>query len=407
MSTDTEFSFILSEYLALSNNFGANTGEVLRAASQIVPGDFESWYREFNYLAQQIEAQANTTRSPIASRDAYFRSASYYRAADFFLHHNVTDPRLTTLWNAQLDHFAKAIALLPYPAEKITVQGPNFTIPVYFYPGEGSDGCSKLPTVIAGTGYDASQEELWHSQGREITARGWNFVSYEGPGQPTPRRQQGLGFIPNWWDVTGPVADYLETRDDVDLSKLALLGQSFGAILTVRAAAVDPRYAAVMVVDGLYSMQEVLREQFFPQLITYFDAGNATAFNAYTTAIYNTHVSTTFNWVVDQGLWSFATASYYDWFSQLGDYTIDGYAQNISVPIYVAAGDHDTLAGTQAATAAEMIGAEATYHVFEHVLGAGEHCQLGAESQLALYALDWLADVFDGVNGTAVNGTAV
>jgi hypothetical protein len=33
LSNDTEFAFILEEYLSLSNNFGANIGEMLRAAA--------------------------------------------------------------------------------------------------------------------------------------------------------------------------------------------------------------------------------------------------------------------------------------------------------------------------------------------------------------------------------------
>ncbi|KUI67724.1 hypothetical protein VM1G_03579 [Cytospora mali] len=408
LSTDDEFSFILGEVLSLSNNFGANTGEVLRAASQITPGDFESWYTEFNYLAGQIEAQGDSSSSPVAQMEAYFRAASYYRTAGFFLIHDITDPRIYSLWDSQLEDFAKAIDLLPFPGEKITVQGPNFTIPVYFYladtycsPSKKAKGTcvdsTKLPTIVACSGYDGSQEELWHSMGREVTARGWNFVTYEGPGQPAVRRDQGIGFIPNWWDVVTPVIDHLETRDDVDTSKLVLHGQSFGVILTVRAAAVDPRFAAVTLVDGLYNLQEIILEEFPTKLVEYFEAGNETAFNAYTRAIYNSGLAPSdFKWVVDQGLWSFDTDSYYDWLAQLGNYTIEGYAQNLTVPVFVAGGSNDTLVLGQAPVAAAMIGNEATFHLFEAVVGAGEHCQIGAESQLALTMFDWLADVLAG-----------
>lgn len=408
LSTDSQFAFVLAEVLALSNNFGANTGEVLRAASRIVPGNFESFYSEFNFLAQQMEAMATSTRSSVASRDAYFRAASYYRAADFFIHHNRTDPRIDALWTSQLTAFGNAIELLPNSGQKITVQAANFTVPVYFYPADKSGGggnasAFRAPTVVSCTGYDASQEETWHAVGREVTARGWNFVTYEGPGQPTVRREQGLGFIPNWWDVVEPVLDYLGTRDDVDGARVALQGLSFGSTLMVRAAAglADPgRIAAVVAIDGLVSMQQVLRENFPPLLIGYFDAGNVTGFDGYITALYGSGLApSSFKWVVDQGLFSFATDSYYDWFRQLGEFTIDGYAQNISVPVFVGGGDDDTQAGLQQAPdAAAMMGSEATFHLFKAEVGAGEHCQLGAESQLALASLDWLADVFDGVD---------
>lgn len=58
LSSDPEFAFILGEFLSFSNRSGANTGEILRAAAVIKPGDFESWYREFKFLADGIYATA-------------------------------------------------------------------------------------------------------------------------------------------------------------------------------------------------------------------------------------------------------------------------------------------------------------------------------------------------------------
>jgi hypothetical protein len=37
------------------------------------------------------------------------------------------------------------------------------------------------------------------------------------------------------------------------------------------------------------------------------------------------------------------------------------------------------------------------YHLFPTDLGAGEHCQLGAEPQLAQVTQDWLSGVFEAV----------
>lgn len=407
LSTDSEFSYILNVVLALSNNLGSNTGEVLRAASQITPGDFESWYTQFSYLAGQIETQGDSTTSTIGQLESYFHASSYYRTSGFFLVHNSTDPRLYSLWDSQLKNYAKAIELLSFPGEKLTIQGPGFTIPAYFYPADtycspskkAKRACvdsSKRPTIIAVSGYDGSQEDLYHGIGRQATSRGYNFVTYEGPGQPTVRREQGLGFRPDWDAVVSPVVDHLLTRGDVDADRLILHGHSFGAILAVRAAAVDRRFAGVTLVDGLYDLQKVLRELFPAQLVQLYDARNETAFNAYTLAIYNSGLApSSFKWVVDQGLWAFNTKSYFNWFDQLGNYTIDGYAQNLTVPVFVAGADHDTVGLEQAPTAAKLIGSEATFHLFQSNTGAGEHCQIGAESQLGLTLYDWVAKVVD------------
>lgn len=391
----------MEEKLALSNNHGANTGEVLRAASQIVPGDFESWYTEFTFLADQMRVFANSTKSTISARNAHFRASSYYRTADFFLHGNASDPRLTTLWDAMLEDFSAAIKLLPKPAEKIEIQADGFTIPAYFYPAapESQRGCpGKKPTVLLGSGYDGSQEELYHSIGAEITARGWNFVTYEGPGQPTVRRQQGLGFRPDWWNVVTPVVDYLSNRSDVDMSRLALGGFSFGGTLAPLAASHEHRFAAVLAIDGLWSLQDAIEAQLPAELVAIFNSGNETVFNyVVEEALASPDTPTNFRWLVEQGMWSFATTSPFDWFTRLGEINLDGAVPNITAPVFVGQGQNDDSTRGQPEILAKALGDQGYYYSFRTDLGAGEHCQLGAEAQLSQITLDWLEDIFEKV----------
>lgn len=146
-----------------------------------------------------MATSVNATKAPSAARSAYFRASEYYRAADFYLRGNASDPRLTILWDSQLADFANAVSLLPVPGGKITAQGPNYTIPVYFYPAKCSSrgGAEKPPTILAGTGYDGAQEDIYNTFGVYVLERGWNFATYEGPGQATVRRFQNIGFGPD------------------------------------------------------------------------------------------------------------------------------------------------------------------------------------------------------------------
>jgi pimeloyl-ACP methyl ester carboxylesterase len=401
LSSDSYFSFALSAMISLSNGGGASTGEVLRAASQITPGSFESYYGEFKFLADAIHAVGNSTTSAVSRRDAFFRSSAYYRAADFFLHGNDSDPRLTTLWASQLADFGEAIALLPVPAERVNIQtSDNFSVPVIFYPAQGTstarDNSNKRrPTLLAGSGYDGPQEDLYHSLGVHVLARGWNFATYEGPGQPTVRRQQGLGFRPDWWSVVTPVVDYLAARDDVDMERLALEGISFGGTLAPRAASREHRFAAVLAVDGLYSLQKGLLGQFPATLTALFAGGNRTLFDYYVNAARaDASTETSFRWLVDQGTWAFDTESPFDWMAQLGNYTLDGILANVTCPVFVGSGEDDTIAPGQPEDVAALLGSQGYYHKFLTELGAGEHCQIGAEAQLAQVSLDWLERVF-------------
>ena len=87
----------------------------------------------------------------------------------------------------------------PVAGERFTVKAhsPNigdFEAIGIFY--KASTDNEPRPTILIGNGYDGSQEESYHSVARDVLARGLNAVTYEGPGQPTVRRKQDLGFIP-------------------------------------------------------------------------------------------------------------------------------------------------------------------------------------------------------------------
>ncbi|KAH8894349.1 alpha/beta-hydrolase [Thozetella sp. PMI_491] len=416
LSSDSQFAFLFEEYLSLSNGGGANTGEVLRAASRIVPGDYESWYSEFKFLADALHTKAisiNATRFPVSAREAYFRASSYYRGADFFLHGNQSDPRIYSLWDSALADFDAATSLLPIPATRYNLTTTNFTVPIIYFPAQSSassiggvhrrgSNCStkKLPTVIVGTGYDGSQEALYHSIGRAILDRGWNYVSYEGPGQPTVRRQQNIGFIDNWWDVVGPVVDYLHTRDDVDTDRIALAGESFGGILAPRAASREHRISATLAIDGITNLQRTIRSELPAVLNKLFDSGNAALYDEVMIGLMNNaSVPTSLRWGIAQGMFSFNTTSPFEWFTRLGGITAEADTlANITMPVFVGEGEDDQMAPGQAVEMLDALGDLGTYNLFKSELGAGQHCQLGAEAQLAQVSLDWLADVWDGIS---------
>ncbi|KAI1397517.1 alpha/beta-hydrolase [Hypoxylon fuscum] len=403
LSTDEFFSFVLDEMLALSNGGGASTGEVLRAASRIEPGNYESFYTEFKLLADSlhdIAAAINSTKFPVSAREAYFRAASYYRASVYFLTDNQIDPRLFDVWNVARADFDEAISLTDIQGERVTVKGLGFDIPVIFWKSPNAAKFNdRVPTVLVGTGYDAPQEEIYHQLGREVLDRGWNFVTYEGPGQPTVRREQKIGFIPNWWDVVTPVLDYLETRSEVDMKRVALEGLSFGGILAPLAASREHRFAAVLAIDGLYDLQKVPLEKLPAVAAQLYNSGNQTAFDAYMNAIrVSPQAPTSIKWFIGQGLWSFNTESPYDWFKQLGAIKLDqDVLNNVTCPVFVGKGENDENVGGQEKQVADWLGEKAYLYEFKTALGAGEHCQLGAESQLAQHTMDWLAEVFDSI----------
>lgn len=346
-------AFQLENLLSLANNGGANSGEVLRIATQIQVPNEESVYSAFHAVAEGINALAESvdpTVDPVGARENYFHAASYYRGSSFFLIGNQSDPRLVSLWDQQLSAFNKAVVLLkPAPGESFTVRAANssigpYDVPGYFYKASACN-TTRLPTVLVVTGYDGSQQESYHSTCVPLVARGINCVTYEGPGQPSPRRYQNIGFIPDWNTAASPVVDYILNRTDVDPTKIVHLGISFGGILAPIAVAQDPRVSGLVVNDGIVNLQTDLITQFGPLADPYL-ANQTVKFDEYVTAfITNASTPIADRWIFQQGLYAFNTTSPSDWFTQLGNINLSPTViSNIGQrPVYVAKGQVRTL----------------------------------------------------------------
>jgi pimeloyl-ACP methyl ester carboxylesterase len=241
-------------------------------------------------------------------------------------------------------------------------------------------------------------EDLYHVMGEALNQRGMNAIVYEGPGQPTVRRFQNLGFIPEWERVITPIVDHLHTRNDVDVSKIALMGYSFGGLLAPRAAAFEHRLAAIMAIDGLYDFSESVLKQLGPEGTKAVRSGNKKLVDQMGKEIQtNPDSPTSLRWGLAQGQWTFKTDSAYDFLKKTKEYSLKGLVKNIKAPVFVGDAQNDMFFMGQAGKLAKELGKIGTYHLFENILGAGEHCQIGASVLMNQVSLDWLEDVFSKI----------
>ena len=355
------------------------------------PADFESWYRVFYRLAEHVAASVSdeqVRRHPVTARGALFRAASYYRAADFFLHGNPQDPRITETWNHATACFDRALALLPTPGRRVSLAAAGFTVPAIFYRAAGDQ---PRPTLLLCNGYDGSQEEMLHVIGFAALERGFHVLTFEGPGQPTVLREQGLGFINEWERVVTPVLDYCEQLSEVDMSRVSLLGYSFGGFLAPRAAAFEHRLAAVVCVDGVFDAYQAFTSQLPPQLQQLLTAGSQEAFNRAVAAALPHNTS--FRWGVEQGCWAFRAATPYDFMRQVRPMTLREVAGQITCPVLVCEAEDDQFFAGQPEALVAALGPLATYRPLTAADSAAEHCHVGASDYSNGVVLDWLEDV--------------
>ena len=389
LSTNETFHYEILRVLGTSRSFGADVGEVLEVADKIIPGDFESWYQEFNKLARHVHAGVSNTRHPVSARNTLFRASNYYRAADFFLHGNPDDPRINEMWTQQTACFDLAISLLDIPAERIELNNGEFTIPAILY--RASKTGEPRPTILMCNGYDGSQEEMLHVFGFGALERGFNVITFEGPGQPGVVRNQQLGFINEWEKVVSPLIDYCESHSAIDSGKITLIGYSFGGFLVPRAAAFEHRLSAVVCVDGVFDIFSTFTRTLPPALMQLLNDGNKKAFDEIIKKAMQE--STSLRWGVEQGCWSFHTDSPYELMTMTRPMSIKGIAKNIQCPVLVCEAEQDHFFFGQPQLLADALGNKATYIKLTKKDSAQEHCHVGATDFITTVVMDWLEEL--------------
>ncbi|OAA34677.1 2,6-dihydropseudooxynicotine hydrolase [Beauveria brongniartii RCEF 3172] len=395
LSNDSTFNFDLLTALGESITGGGDVGPILGAAKEIEAGNMTSFVDVFYRLANDTRAQAqdsDNAADPINVRDTWFSAASYFRRADAYLHGNWSDPRINSIWAEQMEAFDKGMAALPIPGKRIRIpatQG-NFTVEAIWYAASDSND-DKLPTMIIGNGFDAAQEDSYQNFVAPALARGWNCITYEGPGQPTVRRNQDLGFIPDWEKVGIPVVDYLlsEKKDVVDENRIVLVGNSLGAYLAARVAAFEPRLAATVLIDGVWDNYEAYIRELSPEMLSIYEAGNYSQFDdALLSAREAGELPTGAAWGIDHSLWAIHTHSPSDFFTKIKQYNVASFISKIKMPVFVGDAELESSYVGQPNKVADALGDWATLHTFKGV--AGFHCQTGAGQELSRAIHAWL-----------------
>jgi dipeptidyl aminopeptidase/acylaminoacyl peptidase len=108
----------------------------------------------------------------------------------------------------------------------------------------------KPPVVILVPGLDSVKEEL-HSYGDDFLRRGMAVLAIDGPGQGEMEFEHPMRF--DYEVPAGYAIDYLESRPDVDASRVGLMGVSLGGYYAPRAAAFEPRVKAAIANCGGYN----------------------------------------------------------------------------------------------------------------------------------------------------------
>jgi pimeloyl-ACP methyl ester carboxylesterase len=394
---DSTFSLQLLRVIGETYYKGADIGECLSTAYRIKEGDFESWHQEWLRTAERVNKYADESLAAghtVSAREAYLRACNYYRAAEFFLV-NPIDPRIQTTWGKSKECFSKAATLFSPPFEPIEIPYEGTTLPGYFYHvnKNSSRNTSSRPTLIVHGGFDSTLEELYASAAAPALERGYNCLTFEGPGQGGVIRKQYIPFRYDWEKVVSPVVDYALSRtQDVDPKHIALMGMSMGGYLAARAAAFEHRIAACILYNGVFDGYDALASSLPKSLLTAIENGNREIVNTVFDILMDSDTNIKFN--MAHGMWTTGASSPFELIMNSKNYTIKNIVQDIKCPTLVLEAEKDDSFPGQPKKVYEALKCPKKYILFTSEEGAEEHCQCGAPALSNQRIFDWLDETF-------------
>ncbi|MDX6644515.1 MAG: hypothetical protein QOK40_242, partial [Miltoncostaeaceae bacterium] len=236
---------------------GGSISECFQTASRMKPGDDESWHEEWLVTAERNRARGDAAEAAgnvQTAKACWLRAVDNYRSAEFWLAGD--DPRRLATFDKCEASFQKAGRYFTPPVERVEIPYEDGVhLAGYFIRAPYDTG--RQPVLIAFGGLDSFKEELLFMVGNGSLRRGISCLLVDGPGQGATLRRFG---VHNRYDYEVPVGrciDYLETRDDVDPSRIAVSGSSLGGYYAARAGSFEHRLAAVVSHGAIWSIQDL------------------------------------------------------------------------------------------------------------------------------------------------------
>ena len=346
---------------------GGAVSEVFHAASRMIPGDKESWHREWLAVAERNwnrgidEEQRGHIRTAM---NCFLRAADYYRQAEFFL--KPDDGRRLPTFEKMEACSKKFIGYLNPPGEAVEIPYQDgVSLCGYFV--RAPFAVAKQPALICFGGLDSIKDEMWFMQAHGALQRGISVLMVDLPGQGgTLRRHK----VVNRADTEVPVGrciDWLERRQDVDATRIACCGSSLGGYYAARAGCYEHRLAAVIAHGAIWAITDLW-------------GGTDDAHG-----------------LAEHIRWVFGRPSMKAAMEKARAFTLDGHLEHMRCPFLVLHGGHDVLTVSQAKKVhdyARSKGVDVTLRLVSESETGAEHCQHDNPTIGQELLADWLAGQF-------------
>lgn len=392
---DAEMDAQLSRTLIAVAAGAADLGEALATASRTTAGDYDSWFTEWSATAAVASALADEALErghEVTARKGYLRASEYWRQSFFFIRHDIGDERLQHAWRQHRKAFRAAIPLLDCHAVATEIPFDGVSMTGYLFRPANDD--VPRPTVLAPCGFDSTAEAGYSATGYMALARGYNFFVFEGPGQGGMLFEHRRAFRPDFEVPFGAAFEWLLAQDAVDPEAVVVIGRSFGGYLGPRAAAFEPRLAALVADPGQYDFASRVGvmakglssgnpEDFLATLMA-----SDPALDAELQALLDG--SRNVEWYGSR-MAAMGATGVGDFIRKQLAFSLDGIAADIRCPTLLTEGEGDF--ASQSQLLYDHLRCEKYLKQFTEAQGGGGHCEGFGATLFEGYVFDWLDDV--------------
>jgi alpha-beta hydrolase superfamily lysophospholipase len=387
---DQPYNFQVLRTLGHAPFGGSDSGEILSIVKDIREGDDESWYESWMRMARRVEGWGRALTDRVGRGRALLRAHDYYRTAEFFLHPR--DERRKETFRRSVETFFDALRDLRVRHQVIPIPYGKHTLKAVYYPGAHES--RSRPLIVVHGGYDSTLEELYFMIAAGARERGYACLTFEGPGQGSVIREQGLQFTPEWEKPTGAVLDEFIKRYGKP-GKIVLIGASLGGYLAPRAAAFDKRIDGVVSYDVCYDFQEAALMQVPAFMRFLYRSGFVGIVN--TLIEFKMRNTPGVRWGVRNAQWTMGAKDPADLLRIFDLYNLRDEAEKITADVLILAGEADHFFPVEQVDKYKRALARArsvTARVFTEAEGGHEHCQVGAFNLFHGVLFNWIEEKF-------------
>lgn len=205
-------------------------------------------------LAEEDKAQGRM----LSAGDKLGRAATYLLTAERLQAHDA--PGRMALYHRFLDVFAQGLILARESCTRVEIPYEGTHLSALFVPANGVEG--PQPVLVQVNGLDSTKEMKYRvGLPAWLAKRGIASLIVDQPGTGEALRLHGLTarFDSEHW--ASRVVDWLQTRPDIDASRIGMEGVSLGGYYCPRAVAFEPRFACGVIWGANHDWRDVQKRR--------------------------------------------------------------------------------------------------------------------------------------------------